>query len=175
MNQDRIIFQEKWIAVRETPRGFQYLERKGRDSVAVFLLRKSGKNLAQYEVLIRQQPLCVDSTEIDEMLKLFDCPITGAIDEGESPEECANREVYEEAGYEVQVILLGEYIVGTQTNEVCYLYYADVTDIEPGEARQDGSYHESISRNQWQPFEYLKICDYSACQIGYFKLREMLF
>ena len=175
MNPDRIIFQEKWIAVRETPRGFQYLERKGRDSVAVFLLRKSGKNLAQYEVLIRQQPLCVDNTEINGMLKLFACPITGAIDEGESPEECANREVYEEAGYEVQVILLGEYIVGTQTNEVCYLYYADVTDIEPGEARQDGSYHESISRNQWQPFEYLKICDYSACQIGYFKLREILF
>jgi 8-oxo-dGTP diphosphatase len=175
MQLDKIIFQEKWIAVKQTPRGFQYLERKGKDSIAVFLLRQSGSHLEPYEILIRQQPLCVDNSEINGLLRLFPCPITGAIDEGESPEDCANREVYEEAGYEVQVLPLGNYMVGTQTNEVCYLYYADVTDQEPGEPPQDGSYHESISRNEWHPFEYLKTCDYSACQIGYFKLREILF
>ncbi len=68
MNPDQIIFQEKWMAVKQTPRDFQYLERKGKDSVAVFLLRESGKNLAQYEVLIRQQPLCIDNTAIDECI-----------------------------------------------------------------------------------------------------------
>lgn len=177
MNHDRVIFQAKWVAVRETERGFQYLERKGRDSIGVFLLRRSinaPEDAAPDEVLIRQQPLCIDNTEINGELKLFPCPITGAIEPEESPESAAVREVYEEAGYQTPVLSLGHYIIGTQTNEICYLFYADVTDIEPETAQQDGSYFESISRNEWHPLEYLKTCDYSGCQIGYFRLKEKL-
>lgn len=174
MDTDRVIFQTAWIAVKQSPQGFQYLERKGKDSVAVFLLRKSDANPPEYEVLIRQQHLCVDNREIDGVLTLFPCPITGALDEGESPEAAAIREVQEEAGYTVQVLPLGKYIVGTQTNEICYLYYADVTGVEPAPALQDGTYLESIARNEWHELNYLKTCDYSACQIGYLKLQEIL-
>jgi 8-oxo-dGTP pyrophosphatase MutT (NUDIX family) len=175
MAMDRIIFQTQWIAVKESLRGFQYLERKGKDSVAVFLLRRCRVNLQQYEVLIRQQHLCLDNWEVDGTLALFPCPITGALEEGESPEAAAMRETYEESGYRVQVQSFGKYIVGTQVNEICYLYYADVTGIEPDAAQQDGTYLESIGRNEWHPFEYLKDCDYVACQIGYFKLQAQLF
>lgn len=173
MNTDRIIFQAKWIAVKESPRGFQYLERKGKNSVAVFLLRKTSENPLQYDVLIRQQHLCLDNREVDGVFKLFPCPITGALEEGESPEAAAMRETDEETGYQVPVQPFGQYIVGTQVNEICYLYYADVTGIEPGVALQDGTYMESIGRNEWHPFEYLKECDYAACQIGYAKLRDI--
>ena len=70
---------------------------------------------------------------------------------------------------------IGQY-VGTQVNELCYLYYTDVTGIEPEAAQQDGTYLvESIARNEWHLFEYLESCDYSACQIGYLKLQKMLF
>jgi ADP-ribose pyrophosphatase YjhB (NUDIX family) len=175
VNSDRIIFQTAWIAVRESPRGFQYLERKGKDSVAVFLLRKINADPPQYEVLIRQQHLGIDNREVDGKLHLFSCPITGALEEGELPEAAAVRETYEEAGYQAQLSPLGRYIVGTQLNEICYLFYADVTGIEPDFAQQDGTYLESIAHNEWHPFEYLKECDYSACQIGYFKLKERLF
>jgi 8-oxo-dGTP diphosphatase len=175
MDVEQIIFQTKWIAVKESPRGFQYLERKGKDSVAVFLLRRSSVDSQQYEVLIRQQHLCIDNREVDGKFNLFPCPITGALEEGELPEAAARRETYEEAGYWVQTVPFGRYIVGTQVNEICYLYYADVTGIEPDVAQQDGTYMESIGRNEWHPFEYLKECDYSACQIGYFKLRSLLF
>ncbi|MBP5975734.1 NUDIX hydrolase [Brasilonema sp. CT11] len=175
MNTDETIFSTDWVTVKNTSKGFHYLQRKGKDSIAVFLLRKNETNPQNYEVLIRQQPLCIDNTEIDGLLKLFPCPITGAIDEGESPQEAAIREVYEEAGFSIKVLPLGKYIVGTQTNEICYMYYADVTGIEPDIAQQDGSYLESISKNEWHPFEYLSHCDYSACQIGYFKLQEILY
>ncbi|MEM9483126.1 MAG: NUDIX domain-containing protein, partial [Cyanobacteria bacterium P01_F01_bin.116] len=93
----------------------------------------------------------------------------------ELPEAAAVRETYEETGYKVTVTALGQYIVGTQTNEVCYLYYADVTGIEPSEARQDGSFLESIAHNQWQPFDDLQAFDYVACQLGYHKLKAHLF
>jgi 8-oxo-dGTP pyrophosphatase MutT (NUDIX family) len=175
MDTDRTIFSTQWIAVKESPRGFQYLERKGRDSVAVFLLRRSGESLERYEVLIRHQHLCIDNREVDGMFRLFPCPVTGALDEGESPEAAAQREVYEETGYQVQVLPSGQYIVGTQVNEICYLYYADVTGMKPDAAQQDGTYLESIGKNEWHPFEYLKSCDYSACQIGYLKLQTILF
>jgi 8-oxo-dGTP diphosphatase len=175
MTTDRIIFQTTWIAVRQSPRGFQYLERKGKDSVAVFLLRKCSANPQQYEVLIRQQHLCLDNREVDGRFNLFPCPITGALEAGESPEAAALRETYEETGYRVPVQAFGQYIVGTQVNEVCYLYYADVTGLEPEPAPQDGTYMESIARNEWHPFEYLQTCDYVACQIGYFKLQSLLF
>lgn len=175
MDTDRVIFNTQWIAVRESSKGFQYLERNGKDSVAVFLLRKSGENPGQYDVLIRHQHLCIDNQEVNGRLKLFPCPITGALDEGESPEEAVIREVYEETGYRVQVLPLGKYIVGTQVNEVCYLYYANVTGIVPDEAQEDGTYLESIGRNEWHPFNYLEMCEYSACQIGFFKLRKILF
>ena len=175
METDRVIFRTEWLAVKESPRGFQYLERKGKDSVAVFLLRKDSVNPWQYEVLIRQQHLCIDNQEVDGTFTLFPCPITGGLEEGELPEVAAMREAFEETGYRVQVLPLGKYIVGTQVNEICYLYYADVTGLEPEPVQQDGTYLESIAHNEWQPFEYLATCDYAACQIGYFKLRSLLF
>ena len=174
MSRERILFSSQWIAVKETAKGYQYLERKGRDSVAVFLLQKCDANGEGYEVLIRRQPLCLDNPGIDEELKLYPCPITGGVDSGETPAEAAVREVREEAGFSVGVSPLGRYIVGTQTNEICYLYYADVTGQEAGLAEQDGSYFESVSRNEWRPLGYLGQCDYGACQIGYFRLRDLL-
>lgn len=106
MSNEKTIFSTDWISVKETARGFHYLERKGRDSVAIFLVRRSNLNRGEYEVLIRQQPLCIDILDINEEHKLYPCPITGGIEEGELPEEAAVREVYEEAGFSVQVLFI---------------------------------------------------------------------
>jgi 8-oxo-dGTP pyrophosphatase MutT (NUDIX family) len=175
MDVDRVIFSTQWIAIKESPRGFQYLERKGKDSIAVFLIRKSGRNSEQYEILIRQQHLCIDNRELAGKFRLFPCPVTGALEEGEVPKDAAEREVYEETGYRVQASPMGKYIVGTQANEICYMYYADVTNLQPDEPQQDETYLESIAKNEWHPFQYLESCEYSACQIGYLKLNKILF
>lgn len=168
---DPVIFSTPWLSVKQTSRNFYYAERKGRDSVGIFLLRR---DRTDYEVLIRQQPLCIDTAEINQQLTLYPCPITGSLDGDEAPATAAAREVYEEAGYTVLVSPLGRYIVGTQTNEICYLYYADVTGMTPVAAPQDGSFFESISQNVWQPLDYLRDCDYAGCQIGYYRLRDRL-
>lgn len=174
MESEKILFESKYIALKQTARGFQYLERKGRDSVAMFLIRRNSSNPNQFDVLIRYQPLCIDTQEINGTLKLFPCPFTGSLSKGESPEVAAHRETFEESGYSVQLSTLGKYIIGTQTNEICYLFYADVTGIEPQAAPNDGTYFESISKNEWQPLDYLLQCDYSACQIGYLHLKAVL-
>ena len=174
MSDEKILFSTNAITIKESARGFQYLERSGKDSVAIFLVRKSVSDPSKYEVLIRKQPLCVDNSEIDGKPRLFACPLTGRIESGESPEQAAVRETLEESGYAVQVTSLGRYFVGTQTNEICYLYYADVTDIKSQTALQDGTYFESVSQNEWHPLEYLNECDYVGCQLGYFRLINVL-
>jgi 8-oxo-dGTP diphosphatase len=178
---ETVVFEspKAWVQVIETPRKFYYLRRKHRDSVGVFLLRQQ-PNSSNWEVLVRMQPLPVHNADLDDEfdgeMMLFPCPITGGLEsKDEDPYECAVREVMEEAGYPLESLQpLGQYIVGTQTDETVYLFWQDVTQIIPVEATQDGSYFESISKNIWQPLEFLKSCDYSGCQIGYYRLCEAL-
>ena len=177
MSSDKVIFSTDHIAIKETPRGFHYLERLGKDSVAIFLVEKHESTYfpVGYDVLVRMQPLPQNNLEVDGQQQLYPCPITGRIEPGESPEQAAVRETFEESGYSTPVISLGKYFVGTQTNESCHLFYADVTGLEPQPATQDGTYFESVSKNEWYSLEYLKVCDYVACQLGYFRLKEKLY
>lgn len=168
-NLDNTIFKTNWISVKETQKGFQFLERKGVNSIAAFLIRYT----TEWEVLVRYQPLCISNNDDS----LFPCPVTGSIDLGEDVFNCTRREVEEETGYIIEpkdIIELGSYIVGTQTNEQVYLYVMDASDYTPEAIRGDGGYHESISYNKWEPLENLKNYNYSACQIGYYRIKELL-
>jgi 8-oxo-dGTP pyrophosphatase MutT (NUDIX family) len=176
---ERIVYQSNppWVTVKQTKLGFFFLERKGKDSVAVFLLRQAKDTSVEkkYEVLIRLQPLPVDNTDNQA---LFVCPITGSIDNHEATRMAAKREAMEEAGYDLSLAQLshfGSYIVGTQTNEVVYLYCADVSNLQPSNPQGDGTYFESVSENEWIPFKALADFDYAACQIGYLKLSRLDF
>lgn len=165
---DKFIFKTNWIGIKETEKGFQYAVRKGVNSIAVFLIRMNIRK--GWEVLVRYQPLCIQNNDDS----LFPCPITGSIDIGERTPDTAIREVEEESGFVLEKVeYLGKYIVGTQTNEIVDMFHANVTSVNPEKVRGDGTYHESISYNQWEPLENLKDYDYSACQIGYYKLKEI--
>jgi len=102
------------------------------------------------------------------------CPVTGHFDvDGEDPVKCAIREVHEETGYIISagdLRLLAMYMVGTQTNERCYLYTCDVTGIEPEEDLTDETGEEG--ENRWQAVGCLLDCQYSACLIAYAFLKE---
>jgi len=175
-NMEQVIFETPWIKVKRTPKGFDYLERKGVDSVAIFLIRQ--RRPGNVKVLIRFQPLSVHNADIDDQQKLFPCPVTGGIEEMEPRFYCALREVKEETGYQLNpddLYHLTTYIVGTQTNERVYLYMADVTSYpELTEATNDGSYFESVSRNEWRDIEELKDYEYVACQLGYHLIKVQL-
>jgi 8-oxo-dGTP diphosphatase len=180
---EKVVFEspKAWVQVIETPRKFYYLRRKHKDSVGVFLVRRplvghSQRSAQGWEVLVRMQPLPVHNADLDDEFRLYPCPITGGLDSpDELPYDCAVREVLEESGYELAELRdLGKYIVGTQTDETVYLFWQDVTGVEAQAAMQDGSFFESISKNEWQPLEFLRDCEYSGCQIGYYRLRELL-
>ncbi|GAH42794.1 unnamed protein product, partial [marine sediment metagenome] len=59
-----------WLKIKKSKHHFYYVERKGKDSIAVFLVRLDAGGA--WEVLIRYQPLPVWGN-----LDLYPCPITG--------------------------------------------------------------------------------------------------
>ena len=176
---DKKLFDTGWLAIKETPNGFFYSERKGKDSIALFLIREKKENIyfrlhgpIPFEVLMRYQPMPIYGEFTEYGKTLYPCPITGSVEDGKSLEECAINEAMEEAGYDIngRIQELGKYAVGTQTNEVVHMFYADVTGLKPKKIKGDGTYFESISENKWESLDFLNSCLYGACQIGYFKL-----
>jgi 8-oxo-dGTP pyrophosphatase MutT (NUDIX family) len=144
-----IMYSNSWVKVKKSPTGFFYLERKGKDSIAILPYRYEEDGTVS--VLIRNQPLVALGSEQDKAEdKLGACPITGTIEHGDSPSKTAVRELQEEAGYIISVpdlMYTGCYVIGTQTNEVCYCYLVDITNADTVEVTGDGGYHESISTN----------------------------
>lgn len=164
---DKIIYttEPAFLSIRKADPPYFYAERKGRDSVALFLINSDKK------VLIRWQPMPPISDD-----ELFASPITGSIEENKDLYEIAIQEALEEGGYEVDsemLMNLGEYIATTQMNEVVHMFYADVTFLPQVNCLGDGSYHETLASNEWMSFEAaLRVAKYSGLLIGLFLLRE---
>jgi hypothetical protein len=140
-----VIFKNDWVQLIKSQDGFFYLQRCGKNSIAVLLYNHKG------EVLVRYQPMCAVEKLGPSTERLAPCPITGSLDDNEVPIKAAIREAKEEAGYGIEDMIeeVGSYIVSTQCNEICYCYIADVEGITPDEPKGDGGYHESISYNKW--------------------------
>jgi 8-oxo-dGTP pyrophosphatase MutT (NUDIX family) len=163
-----------WIEIREATDGrFFFSRRRNKDSVAVILYRYSPDE--EIEVLIRQQPL-VHRNDGDS-LELFSCPITGGFEEGLDHYELALKEIEEEAGYSLsvdQITYLGSYVATTQSDEEVFMFCANVTGLPNVSPLGDGSFHESISRNVWRPFESMLHSEYAGTLILYLKMRPLL-
>ena len=154
-----------FLSIKKANPPYYYSERRGVDSVAVFLVNTNK------QVLIRYQPL----PPIDDG-RLFACPITGTMEPNMSPLQVARKEVKEETGYTVEGLMpldLGTYIVGTQTNERVHMFAWDVTFLEPEIPEGDGTVHEAMSENGWLDFDAaFEVAEYSGLLIGLFLLRQ---
>lgn len=177
---EKIVFDCDWIKVKKTPKGYYFSERKGIDSVAILLYRKIyEENLDFLEVLVRKQALPIlnsQSNDDKDVPQLFECPITGGIDDGYTPLQTMIKECREESGYLIDEGILkplGLYYVGTQTNEVVYMGICDVTKLSPKNIEGDGTYFETIAKNVWMPIEKVLNTEYSGLNIMANKLYNM--
>lgn len=155
-----------FLSIKKADPPYFYAERKGRDSIAAFLINNE-------KLLIRYQPLPQFSDN-----ELYPCPVTGSMDEREIPLKTALREVEEETGYSVYGLPfqdLGSFIIGTQTNEVVFCYAWDVSHLsDPRTPTGDGGIHEAMSENRWMTYnEAIKVATYSTLVIGLYKLRQL--
>jgi hypothetical protein len=186
---EKIVFDAGWIKVKQTPKGYYFSERKGVDSIAVLLYKMvkwdnfDGDGIDMH-ILTRMQALPIDNAQSNDdkdIPKLFRCPITGGLEEGVSLINQARAEVREEAGYDIAEAAfhyIGEYYVGTQTNEKVHMFIANVDAVgtETLDIKGDGSYFESISKNEWINIEEVLDDDdsiYSGLYIAANKLYKL--
>ena len=131
-----IIFQSKQRAKNDEPfltvideDGFVYARRPGKDSVAFILVDENRIGL----INCLRNPTGIWSARA----------FTGSIDGGLSPIDTCIQEVREEAGYIVEpenLVFVGLFEVGHQSDENVYLYIVDVADTEKIEREPDGKW-----------------------------------
>jgi ADP-ribose diphosphatase len=120
----RLIVQHKWMMIREDRHETPFLDMSPSDGTMVVALTDSG-----------------DFLLLSEWSPAYDRPVAflpgGAIDPGESPEQSANRELQEEAGYKAaRLDFLGSMYPFMKYLHGCfYLYLA--RDLQPSKLQGD--------------------------------------
>jgi len=135
-----ILFEDDYMELRKRD-DYTYAHEKRNSGVAIFVYRYNGT-----EVLGRYEPN--PAHDADQEL----CSITGKIDEGETPEKAAVRELKEETGYECDLQDLedlGMVYPYKGADYRLYLFAVDATNLEQGEAEGDGSRYEENSYCEW--------------------------
>ena len=112
-----------FLKLLKTKDGYEYCERKGKDSVAFILMKKVG---TQWFIGLRNEYKPSINTWINGAFG-------GSLDKKKSPCHTVIDEVAEEAGYKVKeenIKYCGKYFVSSQMNQFCMLYLVDVSNAK---------------------------------------------
>lgn len=144
-NGDYILYENKWLQLRETSDGYVYAyEAKGRgEGVGVLAYRWRGE-VAQIAGRYERCPCHRDGFAL--------CALTGQAEPNEKPVETAVRELKEEAGIDAKVgemQPLGSVRPGKQTDTTLYLFGIDVGSRDIGPALGDGTAGEVGAYCRW--------------------------
>lgn len=129
----------KFLNIKITDKGYEYCERKGKDSIAFVLYDRNKKLVClrnEYKPPIDTWVLGAFGGSLDKDISLCHTVI---------------EEVSEEAGYAVvesDVAYVGKYFVSSQMNQWCFLYAVDVTNAVRCN-KKFGDDAERISDNHW--------------------------
>ncbi|MBQ0045764.1 MAG: NUDIX domain-containing protein [Mycoplasma sp.] len=154
----KLLHKTKYLSLFKTKQGFIYAQRRGVNSTAVLCFKKvKGK----FSFLIRYQPLPVVNTiKHFKWDDCFACPITGSIEQNQTPSENVINEVYEEANLKIskkQIVSSTKFVSTTQMNETVFCFLVDVTSAKLVKKQQgDGSIFEDVSYNKWLTFEQVR-------------------
>lgn len=133
-----------FLTFKKTKEGYEYAERKGKDSVAFVL----------YDT--QRQLVCLRNEYKPPIEAWVLGAFGGSLDKKLSPLEIVREEVKEESGYTAKKItFVGKYFVSTQMNQFCYLYAVEVdsTKVVKPSTRD---VLESLSHNQWEQHDALR-------------------
>ncbi len=140
--KDTLLFENKWVSVYETEDGYTYTYCS--PTVVIIPFRLDPQQLKNYEFMFNQEYI--------PTLGFALRPVSGTLEENESPEQCAIRELREETGYIVNEddLIFYSYLKGSSSSiHPIGIYFVDVTDKEKGEASTDNSYYEQFMQNLW--------------------------
>lgn len=129
MEKNKVVWENKWMKVKQTPSGFTFAERLGKDSIA-FILYDVDKNLVG-----------LVSEYKDPIDKFVLTAFGGSIDKEEYRSKTGiinlvKDEVIEESGFTVSendIKYVGKALVSTQMNQFCLLFIVLINKDKQGE------------------------------------------
>jgi ADP-ribose diphosphatase len=139
---NRLIYQHKWMMIREDRYGTPFLDMSPCDGTMVIALTESG-----------------DMLLLSELSPAYDRPVYflsgGTIDPGESPPESANRELQEEAGYKAaRLDALGEIYPFMKYMHSCFHVFL-ARDLTPSKLEGDEITEITVHPTPFADFETL--------------------
>lgn len=150
MSKIKTLYYNKWLSLKEVDDYVFSHEERCRGIIVAVLPYRYKKNGEGREYMVRDEyNVAWDGMNVSS--------ITGGFDEDDlTPEACAIRETYEEAGYSVPeheaenlVVRLGTTRGSKSSDTVYHLFAIDVSGLERVEAPGDGSKSESMSSCRW--------------------------
>lgn len=117
---DRIISKGNFLTLKVTKDGYEYAERKGKDSIAFIFQIRSSTELPNW-----QTKYILRNEYNDPLREYILGAFGGSLDHVAPLEEIVRVEAMEEAGFDVKledIEFCGKYRVSTQMNQFCHLY-----------------------------------------------------
>jgi len=145
---DKVLFHNQYLAVIERD-SYTFCREIRCDGTIVSLLpfRTSDD---EWEFLARLEVCPAHGPELER------CSITGGVEPGESVEEAARQELWEEAGYRVGVddlISLGQVRPSKSADTIVHLFAVDVTEKSRSTPPGDGTCFEASASVEWVDYD----------------------
>jgi hypothetical protein len=166
MKKDEILFDNPWVKMKKTQKGFIYAERKGIDSVAFILIDKEKKQIGVLEEYK------------DAIYKRLLTAFGGSIDKHQNDlKQLVIEEILEESGFQVeknQVKKVAKIYCSNMMNQFVHLFVVFVDKNKQGKKTTTNP-SELKSTVIWKPFNWdLKDCfDWKTITI-LFKINKIL-
>jgi 8-oxo-dGTP pyrophosphatase MutT (NUDIX family) len=152
---DKVLFRNQYLAVIDRD-GYIFSREVRCDGIIVCLLPFRACN-SEFEFLARLEVCPAHRPDLDRY------SITGGIEPGESIQEAARQELWEEAGYRIDeedLINLGQVRPSKSADTVVHLFAVDVTEKPQAIAPGDGTRLEANASVEWVDFEHgIEIAD----------------
>lgn len=155
------LFDNEWISVFETEDGYVYAKDVRGGFVAFLGWRKNDEGEMEYLARFEKVPSRYPDKTM-ENLPITMVSLSGTVEEGDSAEETAVREVMEESGYEISeddLVDLGIVCPSKSMYSRVHLYAADLTGKEKKDAKGDGSKYEDEAHCEFVTFDELVYSD----------------
>ncbi len=147
---DKELFRNQFLAIIDRD-GYTFLREARCDGVIVSLLPfRTETEGGQTEFLARLEVCPAHGPELER------CSITGGLEPGQTVEEAALSELWEEAGYRVEaeeLASLGQVRPSKASDTVVYLFAVDVTGKPQSPPPGDGSRFEVGDSVEWVDYE----------------------
>jgi 8-oxo-dGTP pyrophosphatase MutT (NUDIX family) len=145
---DRVLFHNQYLAVIERD-GYTFVREVRCNGIIVALLPFRNRN-SEIEFLARLEVCPAHGSKMEQY------SITGGVELGESVEEAARKELWEETGYRVGVddlFSLGQVRPSKSADTIVYLFAIDVTGKSQSAPPGDGTCFEANASIVWVDYD----------------------